>query len=172
MFKLLKKVPIPAAVAFMVVCLLLGVAKGNQNALDAALADAEAYLPEIQELIGDRVQSAANLLVLCDRYAADEPWTEALSTVRDSLVYAQKPSDIIRANDQLTFTAQAASEALTPLVTEQDMRLLTGVMDTLASDQGILERVIGAYNEALQEAEAVYAVLPTRMLLSMPEAFQ
>lgn len=95
-----------------------------------------------------------------------------LSTVRDSLVYAQKPSDIIRANDQLTFTAQAASEALTPLVTEQDMRLLTGVMDTLASDQGILERVIGAYNEALQEAEAVYAVLPTRMLLSMPEAFQ
>lgn len=174
MLKKLKELPIPVAAAFLVVCILAGVTLGNRNALVSAAQRPKAEYEALASLALERGQKASNLLVIASRNAPDAPYTKKLAETIESVKNAKSVREVAEANRALTFAATAVEEALSPAVTPQDKKLMTGVMDDLASAEHQLARVAGRYNEAVLEVKTVHGKLPAKWLLrgALPEAYQ
>ena len=173
MLKKLKELPMPVAAAFLVVCILAGVTLGNRNALVSAAQRPKAEYEALASLALERGR-ASNLLVIASRNAPDAPYTKKLAETIESVKNAKSVREVAEADQALTFAATAVEEALSPAVTPQDKKLMTGVMDDLASAEHQLARVAGRYNEAVLEVKTVHGKLPAKWLLhgALPEAYQ
>lgn len=171
--KKLGQIPVPAAVAIMVLCILLGITFGNHNALEAAKAEPEAILQEVSALAAKRAGTAKNLLVVAGRNTVDAQNTKALSDAIAALEDARRADRIAEASRSVDFAAQAVNEQLQQTAGDQDKRLATGVMDDLYSTGAMMNRQGTIYNEALADVRSVYNKLPMRWLIGgMPEVYQ
>lgn len=171
--KTLKQIPVPVAVVIMVLCIVLGVVFGNNNALSRASKEPEAILAEVSVTASQRATSAKNLLVVAKRNTVDAKAINALEDAIAGLESAKKANKISSANTTLTFTAEAVNEQIQASATDQDKRLATGVLDDMASYERILSRQANSYNEALGDVRSVYKTLPFGWLVGgMPEVYQ
>ena len=169
----MKSIPVPVAIGIMVLCILAGVTFGNRNALNRAKADSGASLAAVTEFTNARATHAGNLAKLADRISPDDPAIVALRSAMSALDAAQTPSAIAWADRELDDAVEAVRAMLASRAEGQDARLLTGVMDELASAEMMLARRITEYNGALAEVREVYDALPTRWLLgALPESFR
>ncbi len=173
MLNKMKQTPVPVAVLVMVLCILVGVTFGNKNALDRAVKNSGATLTEIAELTQQRAAKASNLLVICQRSIPGNAGIEALENAIHTLKNATHAGQIAEADRRLTFAAESVRGPIENAATEQDRKLMVGVMDELNSAEKILTRVAGTYNEKVTEVREVYDSLPTKWLLGgVPEVYQ
>lgn len=174
MLKQIKRVPVPAAILIMILCLLLGVASGNKKALDQAVKRYGVDMSAIMQEANNRATQATNLLTVCRRNLdAGDPAILALEEAIAAQKGAKAPAQLAQANRDLTFAAQTASNLTMEKASEQDKRLTTGVMDEMISAQKILSREAVAYNNGVASVRDVYDGLPTQFLLGKPpEVFQ
>ena len=171
--KRLKQIPVPLAVVIMVVCIVVGIAFGNHNALSEAKAAPEAILAEVSALASQRANSAKNLLVVANRNNVDQALRTQLEDTIGSLEDATKAGKIASANEGLTFATNAVNEQIQANANDQDKRLATGVMDDLSSNDKLLTRRANVYNESLEAVSKVYRTLPFGWLVGgMPEVHQ
>lgn len=171
--KTLKQMPIPVAILIMVLCIVIGVAFGNHNALSRAMAEPEEILTEVSALASQRGTRGKNLVVVAKRNDVDSKNIKALEDAISQLAGARKANKIASANESLTFAATVVNEQIQLSADESDRRLATGVMDDLSSDNNILTRRARVYNDSLEDAAKVYRKLPFGWLVGgMPEVYQ
>jgi len=172
--KKIRKIPMGAAIVIMVVCVAAGVALGNKNALDRAIADTAADLHEALDLASDRVDMAEHrLLMLCKRIIPDHEATKALERAVEVCRRAKTPGEIAQADKALDSAAQGVLEPLREAAKESDRKLATGAMDDIISVGKRMKRSADAYNNGLAYVRKVYNALPMRALLrGLPEAFR
>lgn len=172
MMKTLKRMPVPLAILIMVLCIVVGVAFGNHNALRNAKAEPEAILSEVTELASQRAGKGSNLLVVAERNTVDDTSKTALKTAANELKNAKNAGDIAAANGQLTAAANAVNEQIQATAGAEDKRLATAAMDDMESMNMILTRRAGAYNEQVEEVRKVYRKLPFGWLVGgIPEVY-
>ncbi len=171
MLKKLKQMPLSIAVGVMVVCILAGVTLGNRNALNRAKADSGATLTAVTQHTAERATQAGNLVKLAERLSPDDPIIAPLKTAIAELKAANTPSGITQADQALTAACEAARTALAGKGSEQDAKLLTGLLDTIASEESMITFTVREYNAALVTVQDVYDSLPTKWIQAAPEVF-
>jgi len=173
MLRKIKGLPVPVAVIIMVICVLVGVALGNANALRAASKGTLEAQAAVRQYSDARAVQAGNMLVLARRIAADSPVTASLEQAIEAHRRAGPIAGVAAANAQLTDAVRDARGVLEPLAVETDRRLLTGVVDDFDSGTHLLSRKIGEYNESVQKVRQTLAALPFQFLLqgAVPEVY-
>lgn len=171
--KTLKQMPVPVAILVMVLCIVIGIAFGNHNALSQAKVEPEQKLAELTALASQRATHAKNLLVVAKRNDVGDKDIKALEDAIADLQNAKRADRIASANQSLTFAAGIVDEQIQLTASEQDRRLSTGVIDDLSSDGNILARAARGYNDSVEEVRKVYKKLPFGWLVGgMPEVYQ
>ena len=173
MLRKIKGMPVSAAVIIMVVCVLVGVALGNANALRAAakgVADAETAVRQYSQA---RAIKAGNLLIPAKRLIADDPATAALSRAIDAQKLAKSITKLSEANANLTDAVRAMWDVLNPIAVEPDRGPVVGELDVFESETILLKRKVNEYNESVQKVRQTLAALPFKFLLqgAVPEVY-
>ncbi len=173
MLKKVKSLPVGAAVAFLIVCILAGLLLGNLNATKSVRAACSDSFQPVLEIAGELSGEASNLAVLAERYGL--PSAGEINAVKAKLQNAKTPSALSAAVEDLTSVEASVSAQMNAAdnVSDNDRANLQAILDDLQSLKNVLGHQADTYNEAVAKAKEVYRKLPMRFLLgSGPEAYQ
>lgn len=171
--KTLKQIPVPVAIIIMVVCILVGTAFGNNNALSDAKKEPELVLAEVSALASERAGKAKNMQVLAERSGISDADINALKAAVDGLQNATRADKIAEANRTLTTAAENVNAQLQLTASDADKRLSTGVMDDLSSLEHMISRSAATYNDSVAKVESLYKELPMRWVIGgLPEEYK
>ncbi len=180
MLSKIKQTSVPVAALFLALCLVVGVGLGNRNALARAVAEAkvnDAKLPELSEkltlLAAERVTHAGYLLRLCQRDLPNDPVTKSLEAAIEGLHVAKNPSQIAKADQELTYALAQVDAPLRALGNESVRDLLVKETDMLNGFGKQLYWAGADYNRALAYVKDVHGRLPLKWFLgNMPEVYR
>lgn len=173
MFKKIKQTPVPIAALIMALCMLAGVALGNQNALNGAANGANDMLPGIKQIASSKTTYAEHILRLCQRNLPDAPETAELRDAIASLSVARTASAIAKADSELSIALTAIDAPLRAAGGQLVSTQLTGELDKYDEAARNLFLKSVEYNKKVAEAQTVYDRLPMKLFLrGMPEVYQ
>lgn len=167
--KKLSNISSGAAIAFMVLCVFLGIFLGNRNALQKAVDTATLGFSEVKVFTDKRIGQASNLLTLATKYIPNDEGTKKLSSAIENAKKVTQPKLVMQADAVIATTTSKTYETLKPSLNDFDARLAIGVMDELSSVGKQIARYKKVYDEGFIDAQNIYNQLPTRWLLQNPE---
>ena len=164
--------PQAAGIAIMAALLVVALFAGNFRALTGATPKDFLRQGDVESIIEDRLDAAANAKMVAMRAELDELLIDPVENAIYAMEQAKTAREISRADQELTAAvSEMTAEAMEKLDSE-NKTMLRSAADDFAEQGSFLRQEARSFNEKAEKAEKLYEKLPTKFILPQPDVYE